>query len=89
MKNLNESQFHTVWTEAVGMDGYNKKMFQEVLKSLQDKGLIVKEKWDEKEVCTYTKDGICHLITDNNLICNGKCSENSGICRFYIGLRSL
>jgi hypothetical protein len=40
MKKLTEGQFHTVWTEAVGMEGYNKKLFQNLLKSLQDKGLI-------------------------------------------------
>lgn len=43
MKTLNEGQFHTVWTEAVGMEGYNKKLFQNLLKSLQEKGLIVDE----------------------------------------------
>jgi len=28
MDELTESQFHTVWTEAVGVEGYDKRMFQ-------------------------------------------------------------
>lgn len=40
MEKLTEGQFHTVWTEAVGMEGYNKRLFQNVFESLQNKGLI-------------------------------------------------
>lgn len=40
MDKLTEGQFHTVWTEAVGMEGYNKRLFQNVFESLQNKGLI-------------------------------------------------
>ncbi len=42
LKPLTEGQFHTVWTEAVGRSGYDKKLFQEVLQSLYSKGLIHK-----------------------------------------------
>jgi hypothetical protein len=41
MSPLTEGQFHTVWTEATGKPGYDKKLFQEVLKSLKAKHLIL------------------------------------------------
>ena len=44
MDKLTESQYHTIWTEAVGREGYNKKLFQEVLKSLKERDLIEEEK---------------------------------------------
>ena len=40
MESLTESQFHTVWTEAVGREGYNKNLFQEVLIALKNKNRI-------------------------------------------------
>ena len=46
-----------------------------------------KIKFDKIEHCTYSKDGMCKLIDGHILICNGKCSENSGVCKFYVGLR--
>ena len=38
---LTESQFHTVWTEAAFQEGYNKKLFQNVLDSLKQKNKII------------------------------------------------
>jgi methionyl-tRNA synthetase len=40
MPELSEAQFHTVWTEAVGLEGYNKRLFQEVYNNLLKKGKI-------------------------------------------------
>ena len=57
MDKLTESQFHTVWTEAVGMEGYNKRLFQNLLESLQDKGLISEK--SEYETCLNIARG-CH-----------------------------
>lgn len=37
---LTERQFHVVWTEAAGRDGYHKPLFQEVLTALKEKGLV-------------------------------------------------
>ena len=37
---LTERQFHLVWTEAVGRDGYHKPLFQGVLAALKRKGVI-------------------------------------------------
>ncbi|KKN60099.1 hypothetical protein LCGC14_0535680 [marine sediment metagenome] len=37
---LTEDQFHRVWTEAVGREGYSKALFQEVLTALQSNGGI-------------------------------------------------
>jgi hypothetical protein len=49
----------------------------------------VSTRFDSIEICTYSKDNECKLIEDKFIICNGKCSENSGKCKFYIGLRSV
>jgi hypothetical protein len=38
---LTAAQFHLIWTEAVGRDGYCKKLFQDIEKDLRQKGLIV------------------------------------------------
>lgn len=40
MTNLTEHQFHTVWSEAVGREGYHKPLFKEILQALIDKGAI-------------------------------------------------
>lgn len=40
MPELSEAQFHTVWTEAVGLEGYNKRLFQQVYVNLLKKGKI-------------------------------------------------
>jgi len=40
MPELSEAQFHTVWTEAVGLEGYNKRLFQQVFVNLVRKGKI-------------------------------------------------
>jgi hypothetical protein len=50
MRKLTEGQFHTVWTEAVGNEGYDKKLFQNVLQALKDKGLIY-ERAKPREEC--------------------------------------
>jgi hypothetical protein len=42
MEALTEHQFLTVWTEATGKKGYNKKLFQETLEALKNNGMIVK-----------------------------------------------
>jgi hypothetical protein len=47
----------------------------------------VSTRFDSIEICTYSKDSVCKLIEDKHITCNGKCSENSGKCKFYIGLR--
>ncbi|MDD4970847.1 MAG: hypothetical protein PHT07_15575 [Paludibacter sp.] len=47
MRKLTEHQFHTIWTEAVGREGYNKKLFQNLLEALRDKGLIYERKKPE------------------------------------------
>ncbi len=41
MTPLTEHQFHTVWTTAVGKEGYSKKLFQETLAELKDRGLVI------------------------------------------------
>jgi len=38
---VTEAQFHTVWTAAVGKEGYNKKLFQSVLTDLHDQGKLI------------------------------------------------
>jgi hypothetical protein len=37
---LTESQFHTVWTTAVGEEGYDKSFFRKLLEKLFEKKLI-------------------------------------------------
>jgi len=37
---LTEHQFHAVWTEAVGREGYDKNMFLEILLKLKEDGRI-------------------------------------------------
>ena len=37
---LTESQFHTVWTTAVGEDGYDKSFFRKLFELLSSKKLI-------------------------------------------------
>jgi len=49
LRKLTEGQFHTIWTEAVGKDGYDKKLFQNILQSLKDKGLIYDRKKIDEE----------------------------------------
>jgi hypothetical protein len=48
---LTEHQFHAVWTEAVGKPGYDKKLFQEVLSSLIEKGIVIPTE-EIKSMCT-------------------------------------
>ena len=56
-RTLTEHQFHIVWTEAVEMEGYNKKLFQNILQSLKNKGII-----KEKEPFYITEKGL--IIND-------------------------
>ncbi len=49
--------------------------------------LGVNTRFDSIEICTYSKDNMCQMIEGKYIICNGKWSENSGKCKFYIGLR--
>ena len=42
MDKLTEHQFHTVWTTAAYMDGYNKRFFQDLYEALQREHLIKK-----------------------------------------------
>ena len=37
---LSETQFHVVWTAAVGRKGYNKGLFQDVFQLLKESGHI-------------------------------------------------
>lgn len=64
---LTEYQFHTVWTEAVGRNGYNKQMFRETLTALKEKGLIIetdlKTHEGEKQLDTESK---CNNIVTNS-----------------------
>lgn len=46
LEKITESQFYTVWTEAVGRNGYDKKMFQETLIALKEKGLIIESNFE-------------------------------------------
>jgi hypothetical protein len=41
MPELSEAQFHTVWTEAVGLEGYNKRLFRQVYENLVKNGKII------------------------------------------------
>ena len=38
---ITEHQFHMVWTEAVGEEGYNKKLFQQLLENMKANGKII------------------------------------------------
>ncbi len=38
---LTEHQFHSVWTTAVGMEGYNKKLFQNLFQEMESQNLIL------------------------------------------------
>ena len=38
---LTEGQFHTVWTEAVGMHGYSNFFFQKLFNKMKEKGLLI------------------------------------------------
>ena len=40
MDKLSEKQFHTVWTQAVRIKGYDKRHFQNLLTELKNNGLI-------------------------------------------------
>jgi len=65
MEKLSEAQFHTVWTSAVGKDGYSKKLFQNVLTELQQNELIlpVKEAYEGKADNTSEKDlRVCEVM---------------------------
>jgi hypothetical protein len=48
MDKLTENQFHTVWTEAVGREGYSKDLFREVLISLKKRNLIKEDNENKK-----------------------------------------
>lgn len=52
MTSLTESQFHTVWTEAVGREGYSKILFRNVLNALYEQGLIKKDQLDDIPIQT-------------------------------------
>jgi hypothetical protein len=41
MDELTESQFHTVWTEAVGVEGYDKRMFQNLFQKMVENGTVL------------------------------------------------
>lgn len=47
-----------------------------------------RERFDKIEICTYSKNNCCTLITENSMrVCNGLPSVMAGKCPFYIGLR--
>ena len=61
---LTTEQFHCVWTEATGKDGYNKKLFQEVLSSLKDKNQFVDKMFSKEEVINLAhKDFLNYVNT--------------------------
>lgn len=43
MNKLTENQFHTVWTIATDMEGYDKSFFQKLFAKLQEDVLIIPE----------------------------------------------
>lgn len=57
-KRITRHQFLTVWDEAVGKNGYNKSLFQEILNTLSQKGLIV----EDSELETIPHDEIADLF---------------------------
>ena len=64
---LTTEQFHCVWTEATGKDGYNKKLFQEVLSSLKDKNQFVDKMFSKEEVINLINDLVSsHFIEFSN-----------------------
>ncbi len=52
MDELTESQFHTVWTEAVGVEGYDKRMFQNLFQKMVENGTVI-ENGNKKGASLY------------------------------------
>lgn len=85
MKPLTESEFHSVWTESVGMEGYNKKLFQNLLKKMTANGTVKKFSQcnvsDSLPVCECTD--YSHLISPSTgmdvFVCK-KCNKDLTNC---------
>jgi len=60
MTPLTEHQFHTVWTNAVGMNGYDKQLFRDLLQKMKASGEIVD---DEQELPKEEPSPLMEILT--------------------------
>jgi hypothetical protein len=91
MDTLTEHQFHTVWTEAVGRKGYNKKLFQEVLRSLKEKNLILSDLDDEEgyqKIKNLRQEEILNITYGNPTEEYQECNRCDG-CGWYEGGKTI